>query len=243
MDCQAALRELESLGTAQNRKIYRRHGVGENLFGVSYANQNKLAKEIKRNHSLARELWTSGNHDARILATMIADPSQTDALLLDSWVTDLDSYVVTDAFSGLAGKTALAYEKAEEWTRHEAEWPGRAGWHLIAHLAMKNPDLPDAYFTALLAAIEGEIHDRKNRVRDAMNNALIAIGIRNDALEQPALAAAARIGKVEVDHGETGCKTPDAVEYIRRTLARRRQKAAAAADKTTRAAKAPKPRS
>ena len=186
MDCQAVLRELESLGTAQNRKIYRRHGVGENLFGVSYANQNKLAKEIKRNHALARELWTSGNHDARILATMIADPSQTDALLLDSWVTDLDSYVVTDAFSGLVGKTALAYEKAEEWTRHEAEWPGRAGWHLVAHLAMKNPALTDAYFSALLAVIEGEIHDRKNRVRDAMNNALIAIGIRNDALEQPA---------------------------------------------------------
>ena len=179
MDCQAALRELESLGTAQNRKIYRRHGVGENLFGVSYANQNKLAKEIKRNHSLARELWTTGNHDARILATMIADPSQTDGFLLDSWVNDLDSYVVTDAFSGLVGKTALAYEKAEEWTRHEAEWPGRAGWHLIAHLAMKNPDLPDAYFTALLAAIEGEIHDRKNRVRDAMNNALIAILYRS----------------------------------------------------------------
>ena len=243
MDCQTALRELESLGTAQNRKIYRRHGVGENLFGVSYANQNKLAKEIKRNHALARELWTSGNHDARILATMIADPSQTDALLLDSWVTDLDSYVVTDAFSGLVGKTALAYEKAEEWTRHEAEWPGRAGWHLIAHLAMKNSDLPDAYFGTHLATIEREIHDRKNRVRDAMNNALIAIGIRNDAPEQPTLAAAARIGKVEVDHGETGCKTPDAVEYIRRTLARRRQKAAAAADKTTRAAKAPKPRS
>ena len=85
--------------------------------------------------------------------------------------------------------------------------------------------------TAHLATIEGEIHARKNRVRDAMNSALIAIGIRNDALEEQALAAATRIGKVEVDHGETGCKTPDAADYIRRTLDRRRQKAAAAAEK------------
>ena len=96
---------------------------------------------------------------------------------------------------------------------------------------MKEQDLPDSYFVARLDTIESEIHSRKNRVRDAMNNALIAIGIRNPALEQLALAAASRIGKVAVDHGETGCKTPDATEYIQRTLARREQKAKAAAEK------------
>ena len=238
MDCQAVMQELESLGTAQNRKIYQRHGVGDNLFGVSFANQNKLAKSIKRNHWLAQELWATGNHDARVLAALIADPSQTNASLLDAWVNDLDSYMVTDSFSGLVGKTALAHEKAEQWTRSEEEWPGRAGWHLVAHLALKDPDLPDAYFAAHLATIEREIHTGKNRVRDAMNNALIAIGIRNDALEEQALAAAARIGKVEVDHGETGCKTPDAAPYIRRTVARRQQQAQAAAEKAAKPTKA-----
>ena len=225
MNLQQTLQQLENLGTEQNRKIYRRHGVGANLFGVSYANQNKLAKAIKRNHSLARELWATGNHDARVLAALVADPAQADADLLDSWVKDLDSYVITDAFSGFVGKTSLAYDKAGEWRGSPAEWPGRAGWHLVAHLALKDRDLPDDYFIAGLDTIEREIHSGKNRVRDAMNNALIAIGIRNDALEPLALAAAARIGKVAVDHGETGCKTPDAADYIRRTLARRRQKA------------------
>ena len=238
MDCQAVMQELESLGTAQNRKIYQRHGVGDNLFGVSFANQNKLAKSIKRNHWLAQELWATGNHDARVLAALIADPSQTNASLLDAWVNDLDSYMVTDSFSDLVGKTALAHEKAEQWTRSEEEWPGRAGWHLVAHLALKDPDLPDAYFTAHLATIEREIHTGKNRVRYAMNSALIAIGIRNDALEEQALAAAARIGKVEVDHGETGCKTPDAAPYIRRTVARRQRKAQAAAEKAAKPTKA-----
>ena len=229
MNLQQAMQQLETLGTAQNRKIYARHDVNENMFGVSYANLNKLAKSARKDQPLALELWATGNHDARVLAAMVADPAQADESLLDDWLADLDSYVITDAFSGYVGKTGLARVKGEQWIGSHEEWPGRAGWHLVTHLAMKNEDLPDAYFAVHLATIEVEIHASKNRVRDAMNNALIAIGIRNGALEELALTAAARIGKVEVDHGETGCKTPDAAEYIQRTLARREQKAKAAA--------------
>ena len=231
MNLQEAMQQIQEMGTAQNRKVYTRHGVSENMFGVSFANQNKLAKAIKRDHGLAFELWATGNHDARILATMVADPAQADDALLESWVKDLDSYVITDAFSGFVGKTSLAFDKAEEWSASGQEWPGRAGWHLVAHLAMKDQALPNDYFAAHLSTVEAQIHTRKNRVKDAMNNALIAIGIRNGELEAPALAAAARIGKVEVDHGQTGCKTPDAADYIRRTLTRREQKAKAAAEK------------
>jgi 3-methyladenine DNA glycosylase AlkD len=231
MNLQQAMQQLEEMGTAQNRKVYARHGVSDEMFGVSYANLNKLAKAVRKDHSLSLELWATGNHDARVLATMVADPSRADESLLEEWLADLDSYVITDAFSGFAGKTAMARVKGEEWINSDGEWPGRVGWHLVAHLAMKEQELSDTYFTAHLATIEGEIHARKNRVRDAMNSALIAIGIRNDALEQQALTAAARIGKVVVDHGETGCKTPDAAAYIRRTLDRRRQKAATAANK------------
>ena len=226
MNLHQTLQQLEALGAEQNRKIYRRHGVSDNMYGVSYANQRKLAKTIKRDHPLALELWRSGNHDARILATFIADPYQADDSLLESWATDLDNYVLTDAFAAFVGKTALCQAKAEQWRSTAGEWHGRAGWHLVSHLAMQNPDLPDAWFSDHLDTIEREIHTRQNRVRDAMNNALIAIGIRNPALEPLALAAAARIGKVEVDHGQTGCKTPDAAAYIQRTLSRRRQKAA-----------------
>ena len=231
MDIQDAIKQLQEMGTAQNRKIYARHGVGGNMFGVSYANLNKLAKAARKDHPLALALWNTGNHDARVLGTMVADPSQADESLLEAWLGDLDSYVITDAFSGFVGKTGMAQVKGEDWIGSDEEWPGRAGWHLVAHLAMKDRDLPDAYFTARLVTIEGDIHARKNRTKDAMNSALIAIGIRNDVLEEQALAAAGRIGRVEVDHGETGCKTPDAAEYIHRTLDRRRQKAVAAAEK------------
>ena len=64
----------------------------------------------------------------------------------------------------------------------------------------------------------------QNRVKDAMNMALISIGTRNPKLEKKALGAAKRIGKVEVDHGETSCKTPDAAAYIKKVLAQRRKK-------------------
>ncbi len=80
----------------------------------------------------------------------------------------------------------------EEWTRSDDEWAGAAGWTLLAlHLAMHDATLPDGYFERYLDRIEREIHERKNRVRYSMNNASIAIGLRNRALETPALASAA----------------------------------------------------
>ena len=223
---EALLQELESLGTEQTRKTYRRHGVGDNQYGVSYAQLGALKKRIKRDHALARQLWASGNHDARILATMIADPAQMDDALLDTWAASLHNYVETDAFAALAGASPTARACVERWTPADEEWPGSAGWQVLGHLAMNDATLPDSTFTPYLATIQRDIHTRKNRVRHAMNGALIAIGSRNAALEAAALAVAAAIGPVIVDHGETGCKTPDAAAYINKTRARQLARAA-----------------
>ncbi len=218
-----AIKALEKAGTAQGRKIYARHGVGEKQFGVSTANLKALAKRIKTNHLLAEDLWMTGNHDARMLAALIADPSAVSARRLDLWAKDLDNYVLTDAFSQFAAQTPFVQAKAKVWSESQTEWIGRAGWNLVARLAMDDRDLGDDWFARQLKTIEKEIHGRKNRVKEAMNMALIAIGVRNDALTRLALEAAMRIGKVDVDHGETSCKTPDAAEYIEKTLAHRRK--------------------
>ena len=212
---------LKTAGTAQNRKVYRRHGVLGDKYGVSYAELGKFTKQIKTDHDLAVQLWDTGNHDARILATMIADPAEMKAALLDSWSRDLDSYPLTDAFVVLVSKTDFAQKKMEKWAPAKSEWIAQAGWALLSHLAVKHTDLPDSFFLEHLETIEREIHSRKNRVRHSMNGALIAIGLRNPKLEQRALAAAAGIGKVEVDHGETNCKTPDAAAYIRKARKRK----------------------
>ncbi|OGC92841.1 MAG: DNA alkylation repair protein [candidate division Zixibacteria bacterium RBG_16_48_11] len=217
-----AIKQLQSLGTAQNVKVYKRHGMGENLYGVSFADLGKLKKQIKTDQQLAQQLWKSGNGDARHLALMIADPEKATEEMLDSWVKDLNYYMLCDLLAGFVGKTDFAKKKAEEWTKSRDEWVGRAGWDLVGVVAMKEESLPDRYFEQCIRTIEKTIHQSKNFTRHAMNNALISIGIRNPKLEKLAIAAAGRIGKVEVDHGQTGCKTPDAVAYIKKTKSRRK---------------------
>jgi 3-methyladenine DNA glycosylase AlkD len=223
MNLQETLDTLKSLGTEQNRKIYRRHGAGEDVYGVSFAHLKDLKKKIKTAHDLAVALWDSGNHDARMLAEMIADPKRLDAGTLDAWAKGLRNYVETNALGNLAAKSPHARETMARWLASDEELIASAGWRILAHAAMNEDALPDEYFERFLSTIERDIGDSQNRVRHEMNNALIAIGIRNPALQEKAFAAAARIGKVEVDHGETGCKTPDAVGYIRKVLERKKK--------------------
>jgi len=222
MTVDEAMKELERAGTEQNRKVYARHGIGERMFGVSFATLRTLAKTILVDHELARGLWATGNHDARVLATMVADPERLDRRMLDRWSKELDNYVVTDAFAQLVSRSTLLREKMEAWTAASDEWLGRVGWRLLSYLALEHEDVSDEELEERLGVIEREIHGRPNRTRDAMNGALIAIGLRNPRLEKKAVAAAKRIGKVEVDHGETSCETPDAAAYIAKAKARRR---------------------
>jgi 3-methyladenine DNA glycosylase AlkD len=224
MNSRTIVKELETLGTAQNRKVFARHGIGPQMFGVSFGNLKELKKKVKTRHDIALDLWNTGNFDARNFATMIVDHDTIDEPLLDSWVKDLDNYVITDSFAKMAAKTPLARKKMEEWIQSDAEWKGRAGWMLMAVLAMREDELEDSYFEKYIEQIVQQIHGRKNRTRDAMNSALMAIGGRNEHLRDIAIAAARKIGKVDVDHGETGCKTPDAVPYIKRMWDRKKKK-------------------
>ena len=220
MNATETMQTLESLGTEQNRKVYRRHGVNGPVFGVSYADMGKLHKKIKVDHGLARELWVSGNHDARVLALFIADPAAADSKTIDAWVKDAQDQVIAGALAHFVAQTSFAKQKMEKWTKQQNEWPGSTGWTLLAIIARQDSELPDDYFEEYLGIIEEGIHKSQNRVRYSMNSAVIAIGCRNAALEKKALAAANRIGKVIVDHGETGCKTPDAVAYIKKAAGR-----------------------
>jgi 3-methyladenine DNA glycosylase AlkD len=223
MTLQEVLRELKTLGTVQNRKVYARHGVTNGMFGVSYANIEKLKKKIKRDHALAAALWATGNHDAQVLALKIADPAQVTPRQLESWAKGLSNYCVADIFSRFVSQTSQAREKMEQWMGSSREFIGQAGWNLLAHLAMGSEELPDNFLENYLKVIETQIHSRPNRVRHAMNNALIAIGMRNPRLQEKATRAARKIGKVTVDHGETGCETPNAEAYILKAAQRKKR--------------------
>ncbi|MEZ5354392.1 MAG: DNA alkylation repair protein [Bryobacteraceae bacterium] len=215
------MNELELLGTAQNRKVYARHGAGPGTLGVSFANLGKLARRIKTNHDLARQLWDSGISDARSLALMIASPTDVTEADLDHWIAGVSYYILAGSVAQFTHKTCFAVKKRKQWTASRQEYVAQAGWDLVALAAMHDAEAGDGYFEQQLDTIEKRIHKAPNRVRHAMNGALIAIGIRNAHLEKLAVAAAKRIGKVEVDHGETSCVTPDAVAYIAKTKARK----------------------
>lgn len=218
------MEELESLGTEQSRKIYRRHGAGDNHFGVSFANLYKLQKRLKINQELAVQLWATGNTDAMTLATMIADPKQFDEATLENWLTGLSYYMLVDLYArNIVAKSDHADRLMDKWIPSDEEWISRAGWELMAQKAMSNSKISDEFFLKALDLIENTIHQNKNRTRHSMNAALIAIGLRNDALHEAAVKSAEVIGKVEVDHGNTSCKTPEAVPYMAKGWARKRK--------------------
>jgi len=226
MDLGEAMTRLEQLGSEQARKTFLRHGVTGPSFGVRYADLYALQKQIKVDHALARGLWKSGNHDARILATLVADPEAMTLEDLEAWHADVTNHVLNDAVSGLAARTTFAPRLAERWRRAEAEYRSAAGWHVVGNLSAPGTEVDDEWLRPCLAEIRARIHAAPNRTRNAMNSALISIGGYRPALRDEALAVAKAIGTVDVDHGDTSCKTPDAVEYIEKMAVRHSKKAA-----------------
>ncbi|MCA9025831.1 MAG: DNA alkylation repair protein [Planctomycetaceae bacterium] len=221
MTLREAMSVLESMGTAQNRKVYQRHGSDENVFGVSFGNLRPLAKKIGTDHQLAEELWSTGNSDARTLAIQIADPNEFTAASADAWLADISYYLLSDLFAPLIARSRLAKGKLSKWTRSRKEFVRRCGYVLLSSLLKDHPEMvDDALCCKYLDTIEQQIHNSANYARHAMNMSVAAIGIYRPSLRNEALAAAKRIGKVEVDHGETGCRTPDAASYIRKAVSR-----------------------
>jgi 3-methyladenine DNA glycosylase AlkD len=124
----------------------------------------------------------------------------------------------------LAAESPHGAAKAREWFTSSDATLRASAWMLAGHLASLDEKTPDSWFVERLATIEKSIHSASNSEREAMNLALIAIGGRNAALRKAATAAAKRIGKVDVDYGDTECKTPDAGPYIEKLWAHARAK-------------------
>jgi len=237
MDVHDAVALLEVAGTEQNRQTYRRHGAGDVQFGVSFKDLRAMARRIGRDDALARGLWATVNADARLLACMVADPNRMTEADLDAWLAEISYYVLVDEFvAGAASQVPGVRERAGRWIASHRDWTAQAGWDLVGAMAMRDPEVPDAYFADRLVEIESGIGEAGNRTRHAMNGALIAIGLRSDALREAAVSAAERIGPVVVDHGQTGCVTPTAAPYIAKTVAYRAAQAAKRAAKVGAAA-------
>jgi 3-methyladenine DNA glycosylase AlkD len=217
MSVAEVMRELKKSGSAQTRKTYARHGALEPMFGVSFATLKTLMKRIGVDHELALGLWDTGNFDARNLAMKVVDPARMTSAGLDSWGREMTAWMCAGYVAMIAAEGPHAAKKVAQWLGSGDDRERCHGWSLLGQLAQRDETTPDAFFEKRLAEIARTIHAAPNMERYAMNSSVIAIGCRSPGLRKAALAAAKRIGKVEVDHGDTSCKTPDAAEYIEKS--------------------------
>lgn len=217
MDLKQAMSALQSHASESCKKTYLRHGAKEPLFGVRTGDLGTLKKRIKIDHELAEALIATGNADARLLGFMVADPDKLDASRVEGWLAQAVWSMDTYYLGQLLARSPIWFSCMQRWMAQSDEWVQSAGYSLLAQRLKEDADsVPDDLAAQTLVAIEKGIHRAKNRARDAMNTALIAIGTYKPGLRDAALAAAERIGPVEVDHGDTACKTPLASEYIRK---------------------------
>ena len=215
---------LEAAGSEQTRKVYARHGAVESMFGVSFATLKVLYKRIGVDHDLAMALWGTGNFDARNLAVKIVDPGRMSPDDLERWAQAPYVRMCVGYVAHVAAESPHARAKADQWLAASSETQRCVGWSLVGAMAMRDEATPDAWFAARLAEIEKSIRSAPNAEREAMNHAVIAIGCRSEGLRRASAAAAKRIGKVEVDHGDTACKTPDAAASIEKAWAHAAEK-------------------
>jgi 3-methyladenine DNA glycosylase AlkD len=146
MTLQEVMKQLKACGTEQNRKTWGRHGIKGEMFGVSFANLYKLQKQIKVDHALAEQLWATGNYDAQVLATLVADPNAMTDKQFEEWAKGLTSHGIAVMYDKLVIRSPLARKKAEKWHKSKDELIASLGWMLISGLAWGDNDLPDEYF-------------------------------------------------------------------------------------------------
>jgi 3-methyladenine DNA glycosylase AlkD len=192
---------LRTLGNPRDAEGQRRFGItpGAELLGIRAPVLREIARGHRRDHALALELWTYEIHEARIIAALIDDPMAVNRGQMERWVRDCDNWAVTDACCCvLFDRTPYAIEKAHAWSGRRAEFVKRAGFALMAGLAVHRKELPDAVFLEFLPLIRREAVDGRNFVKKAVNWALRQIGKRNPRLRRAAIDEATRIRKLDM---------------------------------------------
>lgn len=209
---------LKKMGSEQTRKIFARHGAtADNMFGVKVGDLKVIAKQIKGNQELACELFETGNYDAMYLAGIVADGAQLSKKQLDNWAKSASWQMIAEySVPGVAHESPYGHDLALKWIRSRNENIASAGWNTYSGLIATLPDdeLDLKEIESLLKKIEKDIDRAPERVKYTMNGFVIAVGSYVKPLNSKAKATAKRLGKVEVDMGDTACKVPLATEYI-----------------------------
>lgn len=193
------LENLESLADPKAVEGMAKYGITpEKAFGVSIPHLRGIARAIGKNHELAGWLWLNGARETRILASMIDDPEQVTEEQMERWAGEFDYWEICDqCVMNLFERTRFAYAKAAEWCRRDAESYRRAGFVLMARLAVRDKSAPDSRFEAFLPLISSGATDERNLVKKAVSWALRQIGKRNARLNEQAIETAERLRQTD----------------------------------------------
>lgn len=168
--------------------------VSKKVFGVCTPTLRRMAKEIGKNHELAVELWATNIFDARVIAMMVEDPDSISEKQVNEWVKDFDNWAICDGCCiHLFRKTPFAWKKAKEWVRRKEEFVRRAGFVMMATLAVHDKKNEDEKFISLFPSILRAANDERNGVKKAVNWTLRQIGKRNLALNEEAILLAGEL--------------------------------------------------
>ena len=199
MTVQEVLAELRAMESPRNREGMARFGINTgSALGIKVTDLKKFARFIQKDHNLARDLWKSGIHEARILAAIVADHKRISREEIEEWARDFNSWDLVDqTCNNLIRKTEFAHDLALEWSGREEEFIRRAGFSLMAVLAVHDKGAPDGVFENYLAVIETGAGDERNFVMKSVNWALRQIGKRSPYLGKKAINCAEKIKEQE----------------------------------------------
>ena len=166
----------------------------DNGIGLNVPQIRSISRRLGKDQELAEELWDTGIHDARILASLVGDPQRISRSTMDRWARDFASWDVCDACCcNLFDRTPYAWDKIRKWVRSDREFVRRAAFATLAYVALHDKKAPDQLFLDALPLVEQYAFDNRNFVRKAVNWALRNIGKRNALLLRAALECAARV--------------------------------------------------
>ena len=188
----SVLAELRRLANPENVAGMARFGiVGQNLLGISVVQLRAIAKRTGRNQALAEELWASGIFEARILAAFVAQPAQLTRRQANAWAKDVECWADCDGLCiHLFRKTPFAHDLAVAWSGRREELVKRAGFTMMATLAVHDKTASNEVFRGYLGRVQEAATDERHNVKKGVNWALRQIGKRNPILNREAIRTA-----------------------------------------------------
>ena len=206
-------------GVANWKKMGERT-QGLKSFGIGLTQLRKLAKKVGRDQRLAKVLWNSDNHDAKVIGLLIDDPKQLTREQVEQQVEDVDVGSLGHVFSSCdatLAKAPFAFEVARDWMDSKDGVRRRCAYGLLYELSKdkRNPELTDEFFLGCIDRIRDTIGTEENWVRVSMGGALMGIGKRNKKLNRAAIKVAKAIGPIEYDNeSDSKCEPFEVLKHL-----------------------------